>query len=195
MLVDIRFERQVDESLDTGDGQESGRPSALEERELASASAASSTSCFRLLVQARVLGVGGLSIGCLCERCLGIGLAVFRAVVAALADGAVVVLCAILGECRVASKHGVLRVDCGRHDGQLVDSYRESSGSDGTDGRSGAGCSKDRSRLIHSQLRVRFARAASVVDGRAMKGDGATTVGGRRRRKRRQETERESRRG
>lgn len=120
--ANIRFKGQVDEGLDTSYGQEGRRPPAFDERkvESACASAASSTSCFGVLVEARVLSIRWLSVGGLGERCLGIGLAVFRAIVAALAKGAVVILSAILVEGRVASvaaaQQGVLSVHCGCHD-------------------------------------------------------------------------------
>jgi hypothetical protein len=84
----------------------------------------------------------------------------------------VVVLRAILVESRVASKQGVLRVDCGRHDGQLVDPYRESAGSDGTDGRSVCWVLQEPepTKSFPASETV-CARAASVaMDGRAMKG-------------------------
>lgn len=74
-------------------------------------------------MEARVLSIRRLSVGGLSERCLGIGLAVFRAIVAALAKGAVVILSAILVEGRVASvasQQGVLNVHCGCHDEYCV---------------------------------------------------------------------------
>lgn len=71
-------------------------------------------------MEARVLSIRRLSVGGLSERCLGIGLAVFRAIIAALAKGAMVILSAILVEGRVASQQGVLSVHCGCHDEYCV---------------------------------------------------------------------------